>query len=446
MITLPATKRRIGDRPGPRIRLFRLGVALIGSTALILGLLAYKPELQSFFSSGEQVRAEFAGAAKLRPYDSQAKFAGMVVGTVTDVERTERGTALVTMKINDDAAGKLGSRPSARIEPRTALGGRYTVDLVPGGSGDHDGAVIPLERTGVPTELDRVLEALPADTRESLRQTLDHLDKTLDGGGKDAVRGLVRHAPDTLRPAGDVLSAARGTRPATDLREIVGGFSAVADTLTAHDGQLDDIVTSLNKTSGAFASHSDALAATIATLPGTLRDTRAGMTDLGGTVDRLTTTAKSLRPTAPELARLMRRLKPVLVQARPLLRDLRPLLHDAEPVVRRLVPVAEQGTDVLGKLRGPVLDRLNGPVMDTLLNSWRGKGPYAGSGRGIQADHKFYEELGYLVTNIDRASMTQDQHGSTLGFQVGAGTETLPGIPFTLENLKKYIRHGGGVR
>jgi len=92
-----------------------------------------------------------------------------------------------------------------------------------------------------------------------------------------------------------------------------------------------------------------------------------------------------------------------------------------------------------------VLDRVNGPVMHLLLNTWHGSGPYAQSGGGNQADHKFYEELAYMATNIDRASMTQDGHGSLLSFQVGAGTGSVAGIPFNLENLMTQITRAAGA-
>ena len=40
-----------------------------------------------------------------------------------------------------------------------------------------------------------------------------------------------------------------------------------------------------------------------------------------------------------------------------------------------------------------------------------------------------------MVTNLDRASETQDAQGSMLGFQVAVGANSLGGVPFTMPNL-----------
>lgn len=431
----------------PSKRTLRYGVIVFALFAVTLLALAYKPELSSVLSSGKTMRAEFTTSYKLRAYDSTVKLAGLEVGQVTEVEPTDEGTVVVTMKVDDEVFGKLGNSPTARIEPRTVLGGRYAIEVKPGGDkGRYDGSLIPASRTSPPVELDRVLEALPRDTRKHLRSLVGELDSTFSGESSDALRDLTERAPDVLRPGTDVLEAVRGTRPGKDLPELVRNLTTVADTLTASDGQLDLIVTSLDRTAAVLAAQRQPLTDTVATLPQTLRSTRAGLEGLDGALDRLTGTATALRPSAPELTKLVRRLEPVLADAKPLMRNLRPLLQDAEPVVLQLVPVSRRGTEVLNTVRGPVLDRVNGPVMDLLLNPWHGTGPYRDSGRGSQADHKFYEELAYMATNVDRASMTQDGNGSTLAFQVGAGTSTLQGIPFTLDNLMKYARAAGGGR
>ncbi|NKQ54231.1 hypothetical protein HFP15_15185 [Amycolatopsis sp. K13G38] len=426
-------------------RPFRLGIAVFAAFVLVLTTLVFKPQLENLFSSGTKMQAEFGTQYKLRPYDSSVKIAGLVVGDVTDVSATDHGTVLVTMKLDDKVLDILGSKPSASIEPRTVLGGRYTVDLHPGGEpGRYAGGAIPLDRTRIPVEADRVLEALPTDTLHSVQKVVADLDQTLRQGGQQSLGGLVHDAPSVLGPGADVLQAARGTRPGTDLPQIVQGLSNVANTLTAKDGQLDSIVVSLNNTARTLAGQSGPLTDAVSSLPGTLRDTRAGLTGLSGTLDRLTSTAPALHPTVDQLGPLVQKLNPVLRQAVPVLDDLQPLLRDAQPAVQELNPVAQQATDVLQTVRGPVLDRVNGPVTHLLLNTWHGTGPYAQSGGGNQADHKFYEELAYMATNIDRASMTQDQHGSLLSFQVGAGTGSVAGIPFNLENLMAQITHAAG--
>ena len=436
---------KTGTRRQPSVLAF--GVAFLVITAIALSLLAFKPSIQTLLRSGDTITAEFPREYQLRADQTRVKVDGIEVGVVSDIEDTDNGTVMVSMKVEDSALEILGSKPSAVITPLTVLGGNYAIELRHGGTGEFDGGQIPKERTQLPVELDRVLETLPGPTRQSLQDTVRQLNSTLAAGGRDSLRGLVANAPDTLRPASGVLSAAQGTRPGVDLPQLVTNFHAIANVLTERQGQLGGIVTSLRDTTAVLARQSHPLAKGIESLPATLRSTRGGVTDLRGTLERLTTTAEEFRPAAAELDSLLRELGPVLAKARPLMRDLRPVLRDARPLVEQLVPVASQGTTVLNDLRGPVLDRVNGPISDTVMTTWRGSGPYKNSGGGMQADHKFYEELGYLTANVGRGSMTQDAQGSLLSFQLGAGTGSLDGLPLTLPNLLKQMeKYAGGGR
>lgn len=439
------TSRRLHGR---RLSPLRIGTVFLVAAAIVVTVLAFKNPIASFFRSGETVSAEFERNYQLHEDETKVKVAGLEVGVITGVHDTDNGTVLVTMKVDESAVDTLGPKPSAVIAPKTILGGQYAVELQRGGGrGSFEGTHIPRERTQTPIELDRILEALPRGTRASTQHVVGEFGRTLERGGKDALRDLAADAAGTLEPAGDVLAAARGTRPGADLEEIVSNFHTVADVLTEQEGRLGEIVTSLRDTTAALGAQSRPVATAITAMPGTLRATRAGVRELRGTLDKLTTTARAFRPAARQLDPLLARLEPVLGKARPLMRDLRPLLRDARPMIQQLIPVTTNGTRVFDDLRGPVLDRVNGPITETIMTTWRGRGPYKDSGGGTQADHKFYQELGYLAANLDRASMWQDKQGSMVGFQIGAGTETLAGNDLRLyELLRGMPRQTGGGR
>lgn len=427
-----------------KARNFRLGVTFYVLLVLLLGLLAAKAEITSYFSGGRTVTAEFADSYKLREHDSSVKISGLTVGTVTDIDRTERGTSIITMKVDEDALATIGSEPVARIEPRTLLGGRYAVELHAGGAkGDFDGE-IPLARTSAPVELDRVAEALPATAREALQDLAGSAGRTLATSDEE-LQGLLEVAPDVLDPGTDVVEAVRGTRPKQDLPALVRDLDTTADVLTRRDGQLREIAANLNTASGVLAERRGELAATLADLPATIHETRVGLDGLTEAVGELQGTAAELRPSAPRIAGLIDDLDPLLDEARPLMADLKPLLRDVRPAVQALVPTASRATGVLKNLHGPVLDRVNGPVSDFVLNPWKGSGPYQGGAGGYMADHKFYEELAYMATNVDRASMSQDQRGSTLAFQAGVGLSSLSGLPFDLESLVSLALDQAGI-
>ncbi len=429
----------------------RVGLAFFVVVGVLLTLLAVKPTLSGMLVDGHEVTAEFASSNKLEKYKSSVKIAGLEVGTVKDLEYTDDHTVIVRMSVDEDAWKTLGSKPTARIAPRNVLAGRYTVDLVPGGNGEGEfNGTIPLTRTQVTTELDQVLEALPKSAVEGLQGVAAKGGPTLRRSEPSLGR-LLADLPPALEPATQVFEAAQGTRPATDLAGVVRNGQAVAGTLNRREGQLEAISDDLDTTARVLANRSPELASVLRDLPGTVRTTRTGLIRLDSTVDRLQVAARKLTPSAPEALRLLDELEPTLRQLRPLLRDLRPMLRDTTPTVRELVPVARSAGGILGDMHGPVLDRVNGPVSSFVLKPWHGSGPYEGGGAGYLADHKFYEEVAYLATNLNRASMSQDRHGSMLAFQAGIGADTvlegLPGeLPFTVEGIVRLALREQGVK
>lgn len=425
-------------------RNFRLGVTFYVMLVVVLGLLAGKAEITSYFTGGRTITAEFADTYKLRAHDSSVKISGLTVGTVTDIARTDDGTSIVTMKVDESALETVGGEPLAKIEPRTLLGGRYAVELHAGGArGDFNGE-IPLARTSAPVELDRIAEALPATAREALQDLAGTAGATLEDSD-DELAALLDTAPEVLDPASDVVRAARGTRPGADLPALVRDLDTTADVMTRRKGQLQGIAENLNTAGGVLAERRGELAETLARLPETIHDTRLGLDGLTEAVTELEVTAEDLRPSAPKIARLIDDLDPLLDEAQPLMADLEPALRDLRPAVEELVPTATRATGVLRNVQGPVLDRVNGPVSKFVLNPWKGTGPYEGGAGGYMADHKFYEELAYMATNIDRASMSQDQRGSTLAFQAGVGLGSLSGLPFDLESLVTLALDQAGI-
>lgn len=393
---------------------------------LVTGL-AFKSQIKNHFRGGEMIQAEFAQNYGVVPHISKVKVAGLQVGVVTDVEETDRGTVMVSMKVDDDALASLGNNPSARIAPLTLLGGQYSVELRRGGAGEYAGDTIPVENTSTPVELDQVLEALPADTRRSTRGLIAGAKDTLRQGGGDGLRSVAEVAPDVVPQAGVFLEALQGHRPGHDLASIVTDLQNLAYVLDLRRSYVDAILRDLDTVSGTLASRDTEIASTIDNLAGSLGVTEEGLRALDTTLDRLDVVATDLRPTIDELDPLLDELQPTLREALPTVRKLPSTLRNARAVVSELVPTTDVATHVVDDVRGPVIDRVNGPIVDYLANTWHGKegGPYSRSGGGIQADNKMYEELAYMIVNLDRASMTQDAQGTLLNFQAGVGTSTL---------------------
>jgi phospholipid/cholesterol/gamma-HCH transport system substrate-binding protein len=405
----------------------RRGAVFLLVVAVVVTLLAFKSQIKNHFRGGQTIQAEFAQNYGVVPHLSKVKVAGLQVGVVTGVEETDDDTVLVSMKVDDDAIDSLGSNPSARIAPLTILGGQYSVELRRGGEGDFDGDTIPIENTSTPVELDQVLEALPSDTRKATRGVISGANDNLGHGGTDGLRSLAEIAPRVVPPAGTFLEALQGHHPGHDLASIVTDLQNLAHVLDLRRAYVDGILGDLDTVSGTLASRDSEIASTISNLAGGLGATNDGLRRLNATLDRLDVVATDLRPTVDELDPLLDELQPTLREALPTVRKLPSTLRDARVVVRQLVPTSEVATRVVDELRGPVIDRINGPIVDYLAHTWHGKkgGPYSRSGGGIQADNKMYEELAYMIVNLDRSSMTQDAQGTLLNFQAGVGTSTL---------------------
>lgn len=420
----------------------RLGLAFVLIVVALTVLSYAKQPIMTALSSGETIVAEFNRGYRLVPNHSDVKIAGSQVGVVTDVAAAPNGASRVSMKLDDDALAIIGSEPAATIRPATLLGGKYYVDLKPGGEGTFEGEAIPRSRTSTPVELDRVLATFPSSARDGMRTAIEQYDRTLRNGGKDALRNLVRHAPATLRPARDVLHASLGTRPETDLTTLVRGMRTMAHAFTQEQGQLDAIMRDAARSTAAFAEASQPIADAIDTMPETLARTRAGLADLQPTLDRIPATSRDALPSVKQLDTFLTAADPVLADTRPLVMDVPPLLHDLRPAIEQLVPATQQATGVFNDVRGPVLNRVNGPLLHTVMSPWKGSGPYAGGGDN---GHRLYEELGYLTARAANLSKYHNANGESVSLQAGAGTTSVVGTPISLEQLIRTLSSGGGT-
>lgn len=416
------------------IGLVLLTLVLVGGTALFK-----KTQISTALSSGDTVQAAFERNYRLRAHVTEVKIAGVPVGLVTDVERNA-DEFLVSMKLDDGAKDRLGATPSAAVRPTTLMGGNYYIDLRPGGKDGEFTGDIPVSRTTVPVELDRVLEVLKPSVRESLPRTVGRLDASLERDGQRAVRKLTKAAPGTLEPAGEVLNALRGTRPGQDLQDLVTDLGSLAEGLSRSPEELDGAVKGLHRTSGMLADTRQQVADAVESLPGTLRNTRTGLASLSGTLDQLEKTAHDARPAARALDPLLEELEPALRELRPVVRDLRPTLVDLRPLVEDLVPTATTARRVLDDVDGDPLKRVNGPIMDTVLSPWKGTGDYEGGGN----DTVFYKELGNLIAGMNNAGRMTDRNGSTIHFQPGFGIGSLSGTPISFERLLKQLLYPQG--
>lgn len=413
----------------------RIGLIIILVTGIASYALFSKDRIGSLMMGGETIEVAFDEAYKLRPDVSQVKVAYVVVGKVIGLKKVGDG-AVYELKIHDDVFNTLGSEPTATIRSTTILGGNYFVDLQPGGDPGAFGArSIPVERTRVPVELDKVARALQPTAREGLQGTVRSLDKALDQEGRDALSRLLETAPQALESAPGVLAAAQGENPEQDLPTLVSYLENTGRVLTARDGELAGIVEDLAATGAVLDRRSREITRAIEKLPKALRSTDQGLDDLSGTLTTLEDVSEDARPLVKQLNSTLETLQPLLREARPLIADARPLLADARPMVRDLRPTVVSGEQIVDDLEGPVLERLNDAVGPWLHKEYDGVAPYAQT----KSEKVMYQELAYTLANLHRAATKMDANGHAISLHAGINAESIVGVPISLEQLVQVL-------
>jgi len=396
----------------------QLGVMWLVVTLVAGVVLMEKQHILLWLRKGDTITAEFSSRYKVAPVVSKVEVAGVKAGQITGIHELDGGGAAVEMKLDKGTLDALGSQPKAAIRPATFLGGpglSAYIELTPGGDpGRFAGRRIPKERTQVPVEFDRVNEALQDTARKGLQTTAAGLDAALANGGKEALGAVLGDAPPALAPTGRVLDAVGGSEDG-DLHRQVVELSKAAAVLTATDGEIESVVDDLATLASTLGDRAPELERSLATMPATLREARAGLTALDGTLSRLQATAPGARPSVARLTELLRKLPPVLRKGTPLLADLRPVLSDLKPALDDLAPTAGMLRQLLGDLDGPVLGRLSDRIVPAVL------GPYTGTGRTT----KLYEELGYFVAGLDGVASYVNSEGSQLNFYISLNDDSL---------------------
>ncbi|MFC7500430.1 MlaD family protein [Nocardioides sp. GCM10030258] len=412
---------------------------VVMTTAMIYNKERIGTDLRRILTSTDTVYAEFSIQPKVREFraGSDVKLAGIKVGTVRGIEAIEDGRSRVTMQLDGGTRDKLGSEPTATVRATLVLGGRYYIDLAPGGGGSFDADTIPVERTSLPVEVGDVLHAVGSKRAQlGIQSSIRQLDAALDDKGEQALRGLVKSAPATLEPGAQVLEGLRGTSPKSDLTNTVRGLRNTATAMTKRDGQVESLIAAVDDGTRALADASEPLAEAVATMPETLRTTRTGLRDLQPTLDQTITTAEDLGPSAEALKPLTENLDPVLIQSRRFMAVLKPLLIDTQPLLERLAPAASKGTKLFDNLNGPVLERVNGPITKAVNSPFKGTGRYAGNGN---SGNLLYEELSYLGVWGSQDFGWHDKNGAVarVGPTVGLGSfgALVPSTEQLLEQL-----------
>ncbi|HWT24807.1 MAG TPA: MlaD family protein [Solirubrobacteraceae bacterium] len=285
------------------------------------------------------IEAEMSTAQAVTPGQGQTvNVAGVEVGEIASVELRD-GKAIIGMKLQPRYA-TVYKDASILLRPRTGLKD-MVAELTPGTKAAgrlEEGSVIPVSQTLPDVNLDEILSALDADTRDYL---LLLLNDGAEGLGSEAkgrqLAQAIRRLEPTAKYAREINEGLAERR--RNLARVVHNFSLLTDELGRRDTQLANFVQSSNAVFDTLASQDAALRQILRKLPGTLQTTRETLGKVDTFALELGPTLQALRPGARGLGPALRRTRPFLERTTPVLRDeIRPFVREALPTVRALRP------------------------------------------------------------------------------------------------------------
>ena len=237
--------------------------AIIGLTVTAaLTLLTFSVGGLKIFEKSYTIGAVFSSAAGLSEGD-RVRIAGVDVGSVASLERDlEANVVRAELKLSRSAKVSKDARASIRL--RSLLGAKF-VDLDDSGRGPQmgEGDVIPAERTTVPADLDQLLNAVggfvePIDV-EAVNAVLGSFSEAMDGRG-------------------------------AELGQLVDHLGSLAGELADRSDDIDRLIASGERLSGAVAARDEELATgtdQLAVVLDVLARRRQALTDVVAAVERV---------------------------------------------------------------------------------------------------------------------------------------------------------------
>jgi phospholipid/cholesterol/gamma-HCH transport system substrate-binding protein len=252
---------------------------------------------------------------------SDVQIKGFSAGKVERLEARD-GKAVVTLNMDKDFA-PLHDGTTAKISWKATLGERI-MDLEPGSRSNAplpDGALV--EGTVDRVEIDQVLGALDAPTRERLRSLVQRLDKTVDGN-ETKLNATLHSAGPALEALGKVLEGVGDDGPA--IRSLVTRLRELTSVFVQRQEDVSGTVEHLSKGVRTVSAEREQLHKALRELPATLDAVNATLARVPGTVAVTMPLLKDLRPATAQLPAVSKELAPVLRDLRPTVAQLRPTL------------------------------------------------------------------------------------------------------------------------
>src|SRR5437870_13114770 len=225
-----------------------------------LGFIALNMGLHGPWSNEFVVNAEFASANGLVP-QADVRVSGVHVGTVLAISDANDGGALVKMALQPNIRLRQDTR--AVIRPKTLLGEKFVELVRPQSSAEpylQSEATIPKAQTGQAIEIDDILNAMAAPTRQAMSESFRQLGIAFDSRQQDVSAALppLDSTLANLRPLARV-----GESRQQELDRILTNLNTIMQALADEQDQLGHLVDSGATVMTGIASRDQALAGTV---------------------------------------------------------------------------------------------------------------------------------------------------------------------------------------
>jgi virulence factor Mce-like protein len=269
------------------------------------------------------------------------KVAGVRAGTIKKIrldEKTHR--ALVDFQITKNGFGSLREDVFCESRPQSLIG-EYYIDCRPGKSGKKlaQGATIPVEHTASTIPIDLVNNVLRRPYRERLGIILDELGVGVAGRAED-INDVVRRASPALRETDRVLAKLASQNET--LKQLATNADTVIGDLADNKRDVGRWVVETKETAQASAERRADIEGSLQRLPTFLRELRPTMAALGSAADANTPALRNLNASAGQLATLLENLEPFSKATQVNMRSLAEASRTGRPAVKAAQPLVAE--------------------------------------------------------------------------------------------------------
>jgi phospholipid/cholesterol/gamma-HCH transport system substrate-binding protein len=299
-------------------------------------------------SDPHHIKAAFPTAFNLKPGQDVA-IDGRDAGKISKVDYKD-GRSIVELGIKDEY-WPIPQGTTATSRYGTTIGsGTRRVDLKLGPANAKklpEGGIIATKDTRSAVDVDAVLNTLNGETRESVTDLTQKMERALSGAEEDTNESIAA-TPEGLKQIDEFLKDLGSDSVA--LSGLITNADRFTRVLASREQRIQDLVTVSSRTFGAFADRSQELQQTLDGIPPALSETRTTLARVDGSLGGLQELVDDVRPGA-------KRIRPLAKAATPALQNLSSIVPAALSTVRTTTKVSPElntlltnGTPFLAKV------------------------------------------------------------------------------------------------